>query len=382
MAERAVIAGHLCLDLIPRLPSGPDGFRFRPGALVPAGRATVSTGGCVPNTGLALHRLGAEVSLLGKVGDDPFGELVRGTLAREGQHLARDLLRSPGAHTSYSIVLSPPGEDRMILHYPGANDAFGPEDVPEAALRGAALFHFGYPPVMRRMYEDGGASLASLMSGASAAGLLTSLDMAYPDPASPAGRADWPRILARALPHVDVFLPSLEETLLMLRSEAPPGRARPQDIRSLAERLLSLGPAVVGLKMGERGIYLRTAAEERLARAGPPLSRGAGAWSGRELWSGAFETEAAGTTGAGDAAVAGFLFGLLNEMPPEKALTAACAAGACSVEAADATSGIRRWEEVELRIERGWRRRRPPVDAAWREADRPGLWAGPGDRCA
>ena len=47
--------------------------------------------------------------------------------------------------------------DRSFLHCPGANDTFGPEDIDVERLAGVSLFHFGYPPLMRRMYSDGGA---------------------------------------------------------------------------------------------------------------------------------------------------------------------------------------------------------------------------------
>ena len=65
-----VVAGHVCLDVIPVL-SGPAGLE--PGRLLEIGPAEMSTGGAVPNIGLSLHRLGVPVRLMGKVGDDLFG---------------------------------------------------------------------------------------------------------------------------------------------------------------------------------------------------------------------------------------------------------------------------------------------------------------------
>ena len=58
--------------------------------------------------------------------------------------------------TSYTIVISPPGHDRSFLHCPGANETFTAADVPYEQLAGVRLFHFGYPPLMPRMYADGG----------------------------------------------------------------------------------------------------------------------------------------------------------------------------------------------------------------------------------
>ena len=251
-----IVAGHLCLDLIPTLPGE---VRYTPGTLAGVGPVTVSTGGCVPNTGLVLHRLGAPVRLLAKVADDPLGKIVRDLLARVSDALAAGLLDAPGENTSYSVILSPPGEDRMILHYPGPNDTFAAEDLPEDledALPGARIFHFGYPPIMRRMYEDGGENLRRVLNRAKRSGLTTSLDTTYPDPASEAGRADWVRIFETALPEADVFLPSLEEILLMLEPDARTEVARlgpealsrvpVERISHVGTRLVALGAAVVG----------------------------------------------------------------------------------------------------------------------------------------
>jgi hypothetical protein len=62
---------------------------------------------------------------------------------------------------------------------------------------------------------------------------------------------------------------------------------------------------------------------------------------------------------SGDAIIAGFLMGSLRGMMPVATLSAACAVGACSVEAADALSGIRSWPETMERIAAGWSRLLP-----------------------
>jgi hypothetical protein len=65
-------------------------------------------------------------------------------------------------------------------------------------------------------------------------------------------------------------------------------------------------------------------------------------------------------------------------MPPEQALTAAVAVGACNVEAADALSGVRPWEETWRRVESGWARHELALDApGWRFDERHQIWAGP-----
>ncbi|HLY29174.1 MAG TPA: carbohydrate kinase family protein, partial [Aggregatilineales bacterium] len=80
----------------------------------------------------------------------------------------------------------------------------------------------------------------------------------------------------------------------------------------------------------------------------------AGAWANMAYWQPAFQVEVAGTTGAGDAAYAGFLCALLNGATPDAALRLASAVGACCVEAVDATSGIRSREDIRTRLGAGW----------------------------
>jgi sugar/nucleoside kinase (ribokinase family) len=140
-AAEAVVAGHVCLDVIPALKGPPD---VEPGRLIDIGPAALSTGGAVANTGLALHRLGVSVRLMGKVGDDLFGRAVLDALCGHDPRLADGMMVAGGEATSYSIVISPPGVDRSFLHCPGANDRFSSDDLRYDLLRSALLFHFGY----------------------------------------------------------------------------------------------------------------------------------------------------------------------------------------------------------------------------------------------
>jgi sugar/nucleoside kinase (ribokinase family) len=120
-----VVCGHLCLDLIPAFPPGGQGQDwFRPGRLSVVDSATISTGGAVSNVGLALNRLGLPVRLVAGIGDDPLASLVLEHVNRAGPGLADGLTVIPGEATSYTVVLSPPGVDRIFLHCPGANDSF------------------------------------------------------------------------------------------------------------------------------------------------------------------------------------------------------------------------------------------------------------------
>jgi sugar/nucleoside kinase (ribokinase family) len=156
-------------------------------------------------------------------------------------------------------------------------------------------------------------------------------------------------------------------------------QADPDLLHRLAAELLAMGAAIVGLKLGTQGFYLLTTREvRRLAAAGRCAPRQPSAWAGQELLAPCFAVEVMGTTGSGDCTIAGFLGALLKGLSAEDAMTAAVAAGACSVERADAVSGLPDWSVVQQRIAAGWPRRETslhlkgwrydPAQQVWRRA--------------
>ena len=405
-----VVAGHFCLDIFPDLASIPEGQftqLFKPGRLIETGPVGFALGGVVSNTGLALARLGIPTRLLAKIGVDPFADIVDRIFRRyakalvDGQGdsiLQSDFIVQPGTPTSYTISISPPGVDRIFLHCTGVNDTFVASDVDFHALEDAAIFHFGYPPLLRQFYRSGGRELVELFRRARKTGVTTSLDMTLPDSAAEAGQADWAAILSAALPDVDIFLPSIEEILFMLRrstydvlqesagsaSMAPQGgslvhRVTPELLHNLSSQLLDMGVKIAGFKLGERGFYLRTAGKKALQDLGRGRPADLDAWADQTLWAPAFKVQVAGTTGAGDSAIAGLLSGLLRGLGPRQALNAAVAVGACNVEAADAQSGLRPWADTLARIAAGWERCTLDLSpAGWTWDGESGVWSPPG----
>lgn len=386
-----VVAGHICLDVFPTLAGGIE--HFRPGQTVEAGPVVFATGGPVSNTGLALHKLAVPVRLMGKVGDDLFGQAILHILNERGPDLADDMIIAPGEASSYSIILSTPQADRMLIHAPGCNATFGSDDVPYDTLADAQHFHFGYPPLMQHMYADSGSELAAIFQRIQHMGLTTSLDLCMPDPSSAAGRADWQTILTATLPYVDVFLPSAEEILFMLHRPlfeqfaALPDTIRPLQhitpslVSEMGQQLLALGAKIVALKLGERGLYLRTANADVLSSMSQ-FKIDIAEWSNRELWMPCFAVDVVGTTGAGDATIAGFLTGFTYGMTPESSLETANAVGACSVEAVDAISGIRTWSQIALRLAKRWPQLPLAFDiaqAGWHWDTENNVWIGPND---
>jgi sugar/nucleoside kinase (ribokinase family) len=402
MTHIVVLAGHLCLDVIPTFQDGDE--LPTPGQLTQVGAAILATGGPVSNTGLALHILGVDTRLMGKVGDDAFGRAVIELIRARDPKLAEGVIVAPSETTSYSIVLNRPPRDRSFLHCSGANDTFRASDLNLDTIAQAALFHFGYPPIMAQMYANDGAELAEVFRTVKNLGVTTSLDMVMVARNSRAAQANWEEILHATLPYVDIFLPSIEEILLLLRpSEFDRLNARgvlvdqvtPTQLREFAELFVAWGAKIVGLKLGQRGLYLRTANADKLARLGraaaeqSPASetvgfaapRDIGAWASRELCAPIFKVEhLVGTTGSGDATIAGFLAALLAGCSPEDTLTFACAVGACNVEAADALSGLKSWDQTWARVKGGWVRVPLTIDdPAWKFNDTSRLWIGPAD---
>lgn len=383
MKKKAIVAGHICLDITPVFPenSGVNhnardtaraadiGQILKPGKLIQMGRVDVHTGGAVANTGLAMGILGADVTLRAKLGNDAFGTMISGLL--EGYQVHQEMLVAEQESTSYSVIVAPPGIDRIFLHNPGANATFCSADVPDELLKGAALLHFGYPPLMEKMYENDGAQLEDLFCRAKDCGTATSLDMAAVDEKSPAGRVDWKSILCRVLPFVDFFVPSVEELCFMLdkpRFAQWQERAGNRDIteildietdiRPLADQCMAMGAKVLLIKCGAPGLYYRTANEKAMENVGAAMALNVKEWANLEGFEKSYVPEKLlSGTGAGDTAIAAFLTAALEGRTPQECIRLAAATGASCVTAYDALSGLRSFDELEKKISAGWPKR-------------------------
>jgi sugar/nucleoside kinase (ribokinase family) len=391
--KSAVVAGHICLDIIPGFETVPDGqflSLLQPGKMITAGPATLATGGAVSNTGLSLFRLGIPTQLIAKIGNDSFADAVRRIVSSYDPGLTCGMVVDEQIGTSYTVILSPPGLDRMFLHYLGPNQTFSPADIDYHLIEQADLFHFGYPPVMREFYKNEGAGLVDMLRRAKAAGVTTSIDLTFPDPLSESGRLDWRPIFTAALPYTDVFAPSVEELLFLLRRPtferlAARGdvlcQVTPDLLADVSDELRSLGAKIIMLKLGDCGAYLRTAGKTALAELGAARPDDLDSWSDREFLAPCFRVNVVGTTGSGDATIAGLLSALLRGLSAEQALTIAVAVGACNVEAADALSGVPTWPVLMQRLQNGWERLSTRIPTApWQWQPDPGLWISPRDR--
>lgn len=373
MKKKIIAAGHICLDITPVFPQKQKTERLladvlTPGRLLHMEEADVHTGGSVANTGLAMKLLGADVSLMGKVGGDAFGNIILEMLRQYGAE--KGMIVSEKESTSYSIVLAVPGIDRIFLHHPGTNDSFRTGDIPPKAVEEAALLHFGYPPLMKAMYEKDGEELVELMVWAKACGAATSLDFAAIDPDCAAGSADWMKILERVIPYVDFLLPSAEELCYMIDRERfmewkkrADGRDVTEildienDIEPLAKKCMDMGAKTLVIKCGAAGMYYETADAETMRRTGEKAGLDADGWAKKKGFEKSYVPKRiASGTGAGDTSIAAFLVSMLEGCTLEECMKLAAATGACCVASYDALGGLKPLAALRTMIADGWKK--------------------------
>lgn len=371
--KKIIVAGHICLDITPKY----NGKKIdkiedilKPGKLIGMNGIDIHTGGVVANTGLALEFLGAKTILVGKVGNDGFGKLIIDRLNEFG--VEQELIVAKKETTSYSAVLAFPGIDRIFLHDAGANNTFCSADLSDDILEQGSHFHFGYPPLMKRMYKGSGAHLAVLLKRVKKMGLTTSLDMAAVDPESEAGQVNWNRILSNVLPFVDFFVPSFEELCFML----DPKKLEMRDIQAnkdnvdltriisieddvipLADKCLEMGAKVVVIKCGVQGIYYACAGRNSLRPVCEARGLDIDEWGKKKGFIKSFEPDVViSGTGAGDAAVAAFLATMMQGKSVKTCVMLAAAEGAMSVTGVDALSGLLPLDELQRKIDSGWKK--------------------------
>ena len=252
---------------------------------------------------IALAKLGVGVAVLGKAGRDGFGDFLMQTMQRAGADTGGIVQGGPEATSATMVAVDAQGE-RTFLHYPGANAVFDAADVDWARIETADILHIGGPFLMPHFI---GGQCADVLRRAKSLGKTTTLDTVWDF----TGR--WMSVLEPSLPYLDYILPSLEEARHLTARDTP---------RDIAQVFLDKGVPAVGLKMGEQGAYVRTAA-------------------GAEFSAPAFPVVAVDALGAGDAWAAGFLCGLAHGWDLERTARFANAVGACAVGALGATTGVR-----------------------------------------
>ncbi len=275
-------------------------------------RIELHSGGCAANTGIGLAILGVDTAIIGKVGNDGFGDFVVGRFQKYGIEIG-GVAWDKDAATSATMVFVDSSGERSFLHYPGANATFRLEDIDTSLIHKSKIVHVAGTFLMPQF---DGEPTAELLKQAQAAGVITSLDTVWD------ARGGWMQTMGTALAYTDYFLPSYEEAKQLASGE--------EDPTEIARFLIDAGVKVVGLKLGDKGCYVRTATGDSFSIP-------------------ALKVNAIDALGAGDSFVAGFLTGLVHGWDLEQCSRFAVAVGSCCVQALGANTGIRSFEET-LRI--------------------------------
>ena len=129
MAVRLTVVGSVNLDLVARVERLP-----RPGETVTDAVFERVPGGKGANQAVGAARLGADVALVGCVGDDDLAVEALRSVREEGIDIGG--LRPVEVATGVALILVEASGENQIAVAPGANGALRPEDVPvaEAAL--------------------------------------------------------------------------------------------------------------------------------------------------------------------------------------------------------------------------------------------------------
>jgi len=290
-----VVVGELNVDLILSGPGAVPRFGQVETLLDGAG-FTLGSSSAITACGLA--RLGRPTTIVGVVGDDLLGPLVREGLETHGVDTSAVVI-DPDVATGLTVVLNPGGDARALLTHLGSIGLTRADHVPAGLLRDARLLHVGSLFLQRSLLPD----LAALFDAAHAGGLLVSVDPNW-DPSE-----QW-SALDPLYGRIDVLFAN-ETEAAALTGMAEPGDAA----RLLAGRLREGGIAVV--KRGPDGAV---------------AARGAASWSEPTL-----PVSAVDTTGAGDSFAAGFLDALLDHGDVAQALAAGVVCGALSTRARGGT---------------------------------------------
>ena len=255
----------------------PSGRHLRPGAALPVG-----IGGAESNVAIGLARLDVPVTWISRVGDDAFGSLITREIRAEGVAVRAAL--DPGARTGLMVKEQLHGTPWRVRYYRDGSAAsrLTPDDLDPDLIAAARVLHL--TGITAALSSSALATVGRAIEIARAAGTLVSFDVNYraalwdPPAAAP--------VLAQLCGQADLVFAGVAEAALVLAADERAGEER------LAAGLASLGPATVVLKLGARGAMALTGGEYLRAAADP--------------------IEVVDPVAAGDAFVAGYLSGLVE----------------------------------------------------------------------
>jgi 2-dehydro-3-deoxygluconokinase len=283
---------------------------------------TLRVAGAESNFAIALSRLGIRTTWVSRLGSDPFGDVIEGTLAGEGLDL-RFVERDPARPTGVFFKWRS-GRRSHVLYYRrgSAASTLAPEHVPDEALEGVRLVHL--TGITTALSDSARALVLDLAARARAVGVTVVFDPNW-RPALWRSAEEAAAAQQDVLPNVDWYLCGTEEGCALFGVE---------DVKELLGAIRASGSANAVVRIGARGCVVQDAEG---AFEVPPV-----------------RVEAVlDEVGAGDAFAAGFAYGLLQGW------NAADCARAANLIAAAALGGTGDWEtlprlhEVEQELQPG-----------------------------
>lgn len=305
-----VVVGEACVDLLVRPIPREEPLNLSGTLLVEPIRP--GTGGIVPNSGLAMAKLGLSVAAVAVLGADEWGDVIRRRLTAAGI-ADRGLVTHPTAGSSVTAVLTSADGEHTFAFAPGASALIDKRTcLDRLDLFAQARFAlFGYYNLLPNLENDLPAVLAAIRQ----TGCRTALDAAN------GGGSLQP--LDRILPHLDIYFPSLAEARQQTGQTDPTAM-----IRTFRDCGMT---GLLGIKLGSAGAIVSPTPDELIpisavAPPGPVVD----------------------TTGAGDCFYAGLIAGLVRGMAPAAAARIGAAAGACCVTGIGAATAVRDFAATRL----------------------------------
>jgi ribokinase len=295
------VLGSANMDLVVTVDRSP-----KPGETVIGHDFAQIPGGKGANQALAAARAGADVRMIGAVGDDVFGRRIRALLEADGIDVSGLLVLYESTGTAH-IVVDGAGENSIVV-VPGANGALTRfTDDHREAIRACE--------VLLLQLELPLSIVAEAIQWAADQGTRVVLT---PAPVAP--------LPVDLLARVNLLVPN-EHEATQLTGEGEP--------RTAAQALVSSGVGAVAVTLGPRGCV---------------YSDGA-----RVIEVPAVEVDAVDTTAAGDTFVGALTVALAEGHPERESLEWASAAAAISVQRPGASSSMpHRWE-IDAASSRGRR---------------------------
>lgn len=194
-------------------------------------------GGKGANQAYAAALLGGDVSMLGRVGDDDFGQQMRRNLEQAGCDV-RGIAVEPGTSGVALIFVDEQGQNSIIV-VPGANNAYTPAHVNSAAQQ------IERAKIVLLQLENPLQTVLTAAKAAHEAGAVVILDPA-PAPAT--------ALPAELIASVNVLTPN--ETEAAILAGLPPGNLQPEQAAKIGRQLVDMGAGAAVMKLGSQGCVI------------------------------------------------------------------------------------------------------------------------------